>query len=117
MESDARLTAQRYYRGSGRSLQADVAALLRNPSGVVIYTSRLVALAKPVLHHTPEHWEQLDESPEGADGWFLHLLVGDLAWAKEIASGMPQLPLLCFRRGIRSTRPHVISAHRFLYHH
>lgn len=117
MGTDARLTAQRYYRNSGRRLEADVAALLRNPHGVVIYTPRLVALAKPVQHQYPECWEQLEESPAEADGWFMHLLTGDLQWACEIATGMPQLPLLCFRRGLRSPRPHVISAHRFLYHH
>lgn len=117
METDARLAAQRYYRGSGRRLQADVAALLRHPGGVVLYSPRLVALMKPVLHHQPERWEQLGEVCAEADGWYVHLLAGDMKWARELVTGLPLLPWLCFRRGLRSHRAHIISMPHYLTHH
>lgn len=114
MRCDARHTAQRYYSGSGRSLEADVAALLRNPGGVVHYGPELVALVNPVLHHSPQSWEQLEACPPGADAWHVHLLVGDMARAYAWADALPALPLLCFRRGLRSARPHVQPWQRFL---
>lgn len=118
MEADARAAAQHYYQGSGRSLQADVAALLHNPTGVVIYTPRLVVLAKPVLRRESAHWELLHEQPPGADAWYVHLLAGDVAWARRLAvATVAPLPWVCFRRGLRSAQPHVCAWQSLLLHH
>lgn len=114
MDTDARSAARRYYSASSRSLPADMAALARVPGSVVIYTPRLVALLKPVLHHAPERWEHLHDTPEGADGWYVHLLVGDLRLARHIASSLPHLRWLCFRRGLRNPQPHLLPWHRIL---
>ena len=93
-----------------------MAALAQNPRGVVYWTPRLVALAKPALHDRPADWAQLAQSPCTADGWYVYLLVGDLGWARELAADLPQLRWLCFQRGLRSPRPHVQLWRRLLPH-
>lgn len=114
MDTDARATARSYYAGSCRSLQADMAALAMLPGGVALYTPRLVALLRPVHSSAPELWEQLSCPTAGADAWYVHLLAGDLAWARRLARSLPPLPRLCFRRGLRGPQPHVLPWHRFL---
>lgn len=116
MDTDARETVRRYYKGSGRSLGADLAALASNAHGVAIFHSRLVALMKPVLHHRPGDWSALEQSPTEPDGWYVHLLAGDLDWARRLATQLEPLPWLCFQRGRRSPRPHLLRWRRILIH-
>ncbi len=106
MSPDARRSAHRYYAGSGRSLAADMAALAANPSGVVVWLPQLVALMKPVEHARPESWQALAESPAGADAWYIHLLTGELAVARQVGALLPPLRWLCFQRGARSAAVH-----------
>ena len=116
MDTDARDRARRYYSRSTRSLQADLAALSLNPRGLIYWTPRLVVLAKPVQSNCPADWAQLAESPAGADGWYIHLMTGDVQWARHLADSTPPLRWLCFQRGLRSPRPHVLPWRRFLPH-
>lgn len=114
MDADARQRALRYYSGSERCLEADLGALARNPGGIICWTPRLVALAKPVESGKPAEWMRLSETPSGADGWYIHLLVGSLDGAVKLANELPPLMWLCFQRGLRSSRPHVLPWHRIL---
>lgn len=114
MDNDARDAARSYYADSSRCLQADMAALAETPGGVVVFTPRLVALLRPVRADSPAIWEQLHASIADADAWYVHLLVGDLALARQLAHTLPPLPQLCFRRGLRDRRPHVLPWHRIL---
>lgn len=114
MDTDARVAAQRYYSGSGRSLLADMTTLVQNPGGIVHYSSCLVALLRPVQSRMPSRWEQLSERPLSPNGWYVHLLVGDLRLARQIARHLPPLQWLCFRRGLRSPRPHIVPWSRIL---
>ncbi len=114
MSTDARSTARRYYEGSGRSLGADVAALAANPQGVIVWHPQLVALMKPVEAACPQDWEQLACPVPGADAWYVHLLVGDLALARALGAGLPALRWLCFQRGARSSTLHRWSWERFV---
>ncbi len=114
MSSDARSTARHYYAGSGFSLAADMAALAANPQGIVIFLPQLVVLAKPVEHDHPEQWVDLGTSPQGADAWYVHLLAGELAQARQIARRLPAYPWLCFQRGARSAAIHRRSWARFV---
>lgn len=114
MDTDARTTARRYYSAARRSLAADLAALGRNPQGVIVFTPRLVALLKPALSAAPQHWEQLADTPAGADAWYVHLLVGDLAMARRMAQMLTPQRWLCFQRGLRNPLPHVYRWQRIL---
>ncbi len=91
-----------------------MAALAANPQGVVVFLPRLVALMKPVEHARPQDWLALDTSPHGADAWYVHLLVGDLQWARQIGRSLPAFRWLCFQRGARNACLHRLSWARFL---
>ena len=116
MDNDARTTARRYYADSGRSLQRDWDALCGNPRAVVVWTPQLVALLLPVNSAHAAEWEGLPVDPAGADAWYVHLLAGDLALARELASGLAPLPRLCFRRGLRNHAPHIHPWRAFIQH-
>lgn len=116
MVTDARATARRYYSYSNRCLAADMAALAQDPRSIIYWTPRLVALAKPVQSSCPEDWSRLTDTPVAADGWYVHLLVGDLTWARQLAKEAPPLRWLCFQRGLRNPEAHVLSWRRFLQH-
>ncbi len=106
MSPDARDRAKQYYEGSGRCLAADVAALSVNPRGVVVLLPGLVALLKPVSHCHPQEWDALVASPPVADAWYVHLLVGELRLARQLAQGLEPYPWLCFQRGARNACLH-----------
>lgn len=116
MDTDARNLARRYYSCSARNLQADIAELALNPRGLIYWTPQLVVLAKPVQCNYPKAWAQLAKSPATADGWYVHLLTGDITWARRLAGVTPPLKWLCFQRGLRSTKLHVLPWHRILPH-
>lgn len=116
METDAREQARRYYSRSSRCLQADLAALALNPRGLVYWTPRLVALAKPVHSSSPATWADLHHTPATADGWYVHLLVGDLQWARHLAAHTPPLRWLCYQRGLRNEHAHVLPWRLLLPH-
>ncbi len=109
MNTDARVIAERYYRVGGRELSVDLAALSTNPQGVVIWLPRLVVLMKPVDSRQPGQWDKLSENPVGADGWYVHLLTGELALAGRLMGQVPRLDWACFQRGRRSSAPHRLS--------
>ena len=106
MNSDARIVALRYYHGSERNLQADIEALAANPQGVVVWLPRLVVLMKAADSKKPQQWGNLAESPANADGWYVHLLVGDMSLARRLAQEVPPHHWACFQRGMRSAAPH-----------
>ncbi len=106
MSTDARRMARRYYLGSGRSLEDDMAALAANPQGVVAFLPGLVALMKPVESARPESWMELARPAVAADAWYIHLLVGDLAFARRLGQGLAAYPWLCFQRGARNATLH-----------
>lgn len=116
MDTDARDLARQYYGRSNRCLQADLAALALNPRGLIYWTPRLVALAKPVQSNCPAQWANLQDTPATADGWYIHLLTGDMQWARCLAARTPQLRWLCFQRGLRNHRVHVLPWRRLLPH-
>lgn len=109
MSTDARLVARRYYAAAGRDLAADLAALSSNPEGVVVFLPRLVVLMKPVASKCPDDWGRLEENPPCADGWYVHLLAGDLPLARRLAWLLPGLRWVCFQRGLRHAAPHCRS--------
>lgn len=114
MNTDAKTTARRYYTLAGRDLGADLCALSTNPHGVVVWTPQLVVLMKPANSQQPHTWAELAENPAGADAWYVHLLVGNLALAMRLAHTVPAYPKLCFQRGLRSSAPHCCSWARIL---
>lgn len=109
MNTDARAQAAAYYRAAGRDMEADLRALRQNPQGVVLLMPRLVVLMKPTLSDAPARWQELHHCPAGADAWYVHLLVGDLKLAQQLAGALPPLRWLCFQRGLRSTAPHRLD--------
>lgn len=112
MNTDARIVAMRYYRRAGRSLQDELMALAANPLGVIVYSPSLVVMMKPVASRRMGEWEKLTESPADADGWYVHLLAGDLQQARRMAHLLPEYRWLCFQRGMRHARPHRLNWHR-----
>ncbi len=106
MSKDARAAAAEYYAGSYRSLESDIAALCRNPQGVVLFSPRLVVLMKPVVSYCAYDWWRLEEAPAEADAWYVHLLAGDVTLALHLAHTLPPLRWLCFQRGRRGTAVH-----------
>lgn len=114
MNTDAKTTARRYYTLAGRDLGADLCALCTNPHGVVVWTPQLVVLMKPANSQQPHTWAELAEKTAGADAWYVHLLVGNLALAMRLAHTVPAYPKLCFQRGLRSSAPHCCSWARIL---
>lgn len=108
MSTDAREEARRYYREHGRRLADDLEAMAVNPRSVLLYMPRLVVLMKPAKKDSPEGWDRLAESPQDADAWYIHLLVGDLEMARRMATDVERLPWACFHRGRRDTRGHVL---------
>lgn len=107
VNADARDKARAYYAGSGRCLQEDMAALAAHPHGVVLFLPELVVLLKAVDHTQPETWAVLPSRFAREDGWYIHLLAGDLHLARRLAHLLPARPWLCFHRGQRHTRPHI----------
>lgn len=107
MRADARKEAKLYYRGSGRQLIADVSSITDNPHGVLVFTPELVVLMKPVVLREELLWSELSDDPAEADAWYVHLLVGNVTLARQLASGLPPLEWLCFQRGRRNRLPHV----------
>ena len=106
MNTDARITALRYYALSGRDAAADVAALMQNPQGVFVFTSDLVVLMKPADSRRPADWAKLEQSPAEADGWSVHLLCGKLPLARKLAWLLPAYRWVCFQRGARNAKAH-----------
>lgn len=100
------MAAQRYYSLAGRDMSVDLADLSANPDGVVVMLPRLVVLMKPARSDSPDEWGNLRESPAGADGWYVHLLVGDLPLARKLAWLLPGRRWVCFQRGRRNASPH-----------
>ncbi len=113
METDARLIAIRYYRGSEREFAADLTALSANPDAIIIYLPQLVLLMKPADSRHPQQWDTLHHTPHGADAWYVHLLVGNMQQARQVAQRLTPRPWICFQRGARNTRPHIIRWERF----
>lgn len=113
MDTDARLIAIRYYGQSNRCLQRDMATLGTNPNAVIIYLPQLVVLMKPADSRTPHTWDRLQETPRHADAWYVHLLVGNMQLARQLAKLPQARPWLCFHRGTRNARPHIIRWKRF----
>ncbi|MBE6436300.1 MAG: hypothetical protein IJ993_00440 [Akkermansia sp.] len=114
MNTDAETTARYYYTLAGRDLGADLCSLSTNPHGVVVWSPQLVVLMKPAMSQHPHTWAELAESPAGADAWYVHLLVGNLALAMRLAHTVPVYPKLCFQRGLRGSAPHCCSWARIL---
>lgn len=114
MNTDARLLALRYYRDMGRDISADIEALAANPRAVVVWLPRLVVLMKAADSRHPEQWQELGSSPAVPDGWYVHLLAGDLSLARRLACEVPSLPQVCFQRGKRSAAPHRLDWQRVL---
>lgn len=106
MSTDAVTAAKKYYAAAGRDWVAEVSTLAENPCGVVLICPALVVLMKPVDSTRPQDWETLGKSPAGADAWYVHLLAGDVAMARQLAWLLPAYPWVCFQRGQRSARPH-----------
>jgi len=114
VNTDARDIARAYYAGSERCLQKDMAALTSHPGGVVVFLPQLVVLMKPVASSRPETWESLETRSAEEDGWYIHLLTGDLALARRLARLLPVRRWLCFHRGQRHSRPHIRCWERIL---
>lgn len=106
MNTDARMTALRYYACSGRNAAEDVAALMHNPQGVFLFTPDLVVMMKPADSKNPAEWGKLEESPSAPDGWYVHLLCGKLQLARKLAWMLPAYRWVCFQRGARNARTH-----------
>ena len=117
MSTDSRSEAYRYYHESGRNLAADVHALISNPRGILVFTPELVVLMKPVLLSEELLWGELADNPPEADAWYVHLLVGNVAMARQMASALPPLEWLCFQRGRRNNQPHIYHWEHLLLNH
>lgn len=116
MNADAREKAWEYYRAAGRDMEADLEALAEHPQGVLLFMPQLVVLMKPVCSRAVAQWPELPRIFPAADGWYVHLLVGDLRLARRLATALPPRRWLCFQRGQRHPAPHRIPWLAFLNH-
>ncbi len=114
MNADARIQARQYYQAAGRSIEADIAALMQHPQGVVLLMPQLVVLMKPVRSQSLSDWDNLEHISAETDAWYVHLLAGNLAMARRMAATLPPRRWLCFQRGLRNPHPHRIPWHRVL---
>ena len=114
MSNDARITALRYYSQSGRDIKSDLEALSANPTGVVVWMPQLVVLMKAADSRNPQQWQNLADNPEKPDGWYVHLLTGDLLLARRLACEIPKRHWACFQRGKRNPSPHRLYWQRML---
>ncbi len=117
MNTDATTTAQQYYAWAGRDFAADAYSLALNPQGVMVYTPQLVVMMKPVDSRQPQEWAELAHSPQQPDAWYVHLLVGDMKTARQMAHLVAAYRWVCFQRGRRNTRLHCLSWARILSPH
>ena len=108
MSNDAIAQTRHYYRTHGRNMDEDMRALLHNPRGVLVYTPDLVVLAKQVRREEELLWGVLDDAPEEADSWYIHLLAGRLSLARQWAAALPKMEWCCFHRGSRNGKPHIV---------
>ncbi len=108
MSRDARQLARYYYDRHGRDILQDMQLLSENDRALIIWLPQLIALAIPVNHLYPDSWARLaSTSPQDSDAWYVHLLVGDLALARELGKQAEELSFICFHRGARNPRPHI----------
>lgn len=114
MNADARKQAWEYYQAAGRDMDADLAILSAQPQGVVLLMPQLVALVRPVHSRAPELWSRLEHIFPTTDAWYVHLLVGDLALARKLATALAPQRWLCFQRGLRNSTPHRLPWAAFL---
>ncbi len=111
MSRDARQRARRYYEHHNRDFQEDIQSLSEHHDAVIIWLPQLVVLATAVNHHHAETWDTLTAtSAADCDAWYVHLLIGELSLAMQVAQRLTPRHYLCFHRGLRSQRPHI---HRF----
>ncbi|MBQ8900012.1 MAG: hypothetical protein IJY72_03570, partial [Akkermansia sp.] len=73
-----------------------------------------ILLMKAADSRDPAQWGNLAESPAGADGWYVHLLAGDVALARRLACEVPRRRWACFQRGRRSAAPHRLGWQRLI---
>lgn len=116
MSKDARYRTRLYYQLHGRDLAADCAALQRNPRAAYMWTPQLVAMLKPISSKNLEAAYDLASSPPDADAWYVHLVVGDFACARQLAQHLEPLSLLCFQRGSRGADFHIYDWARSIQH-
>lgn len=103
MSTDARVIARQYYATYGRNMCSDISALQANPQGVVLFTPFVVAMLKPIRTDEDLLWMDLAQSPPNPDGWYVHLLCGDLSLARLLAYRLRPLRWLIYQRGVRGT--------------
>lgn len=111
---DARTATADYYADSTRNIHQDVDLHLRDPRSVVVWSERLVLMARPVSLDAPE---ALIIDPihvfETADAWFVHWMAGDLGALAGHVEEMRRYKHIAFQRGKRGGRIHVVETERF----
>lgn len=105
---DARHHAIQYYDTSIRTLEADLSELIASARGVFVFTPQLTVLMKAIDLTDEESITNLRKHNRRINAWYVHFLSGDLSLAFEWARSLPPLPYLCFQRGIRSPKLHLL---------
>lgn len=106
---DAQRKAILYYGDSARSLEADLAELIASERGVFVFTPRLTVLMKAVDLADEESIFNLRKHTNVINSWYVHYLGGDLSLAFNWAKTLTPLPYLCFQRGTRSPKLHLLQ--------
>lgn len=105
---DARQKAKHYYAFSVRSLEADLSELIASERGVFVYTPRLTVLMKAVDLADEESITNLRKHNRLINAWYVHFFGGDLSLGFNWARTLTPLPYLCFQRGVRSPKLHLL---------
>ena len=109
-----------YYAVNGvadQTMGDDVMVHAMTPGGVVLVSPRCVFMARPVDSRARVEEVVLPHvrfAPEVWDAMFVHLLVGEAAYAADVLGELAALPLICFQRGTRSPRLRVYGMRDFL---
>lgn len=112
---DARQETIDYYKGKGRSISQDMVWHAKNPGGVVIWTHRLVVMARPVsLDTNPTHIIEPEwVTREPYDAWYIHIIAGSMAALLPHIHEIKKYPSIAFQRNGRK-RIHIMKTSDFL---
>lgn len=112
---NARTATAEYYADSTRNIYRDVDLHLHASRSVVVWSERLVLMARPVSLDAPK---ALIIDPihffDSPDAWFVHWMAGDLGALAVHIEEMRRYKWIVFQRGERCGRIHVVETEKFI---
>lgn len=112
---DTRTFFINYFLESTRSMYDDLRALRINPGGFVLLSKDFSVMAKRVNSKNEHDWLNLYKEEQNTDAWYIHLMAGSIAKAKEVFKTLPHEPYVVFHRGMRDEqKAHKLPTSLFL---